>query len=134
MTGLTGGELDPEAIMRNFESRIAGIREQAENAKSELEANTVTVTSKDRSTTVTVNGSGALLNLEFSARAEGMTPQQLAARVMETYGQAAAEAAQRTAQIMAGLIGQDNEAMDVLKAAMPPAPDDDEDDNAGKAW
>jgi DNA-binding protein YbaB len=127
----SGAPFDPEQWVRDMDERMSALRGRAESAKQDLEDNNVTLTSNDRAVTVTVNGSGSLLSLQYGSRAEGMSTQMLATKTMQTYQKACAEAAQRTTAIMSGLLGADSDAMDILKAAMPPPPEADEDDSGG---
>lgn len=114
---------DPHQWLREREQRTADLMAEAERARDELEATAVSITSHDQSVTVTVNASGVLLDLSLSPRAEGMTLTQLSSQIMYTYAQACSEAADRTVEIMSGLIGDDSESMDFLLSTLPPEPD-----------
>ncbi|MDT7728500.1 MAG: hypothetical protein QOI21_5076 [Actinomycetota bacterium] len=111
---------DPHEWMREQERRSATLIEKAEHAKSELAANIVTHSSPDRLVTVTVNPGGGLDALVLSPQAQGRPVAQLSALIMTTYRQATTKAADRTLEIMAGLTGQDSEAVEFIKSTLPP--------------
>jgi hypothetical protein len=119
-----GIQADPERWAREQEQRTAALRMQAETARAELGQARITETSRDESLTLTVNPAGVLLDVAFNHRAEGLSSTQLGSTVMETYRRAQAKAAQRTTEIMAGLIGEDSDSMAFLKSVMPPPPGD----------
>ncbi len=73
----------------------------------------------DQSVTITVNPSGGLEDIRFSARAGQLGPARLASVVVDTYAKACAEAARNTLEIMSGLVGGDSGAMEFLRSTMP---------------
>jgi hypothetical protein len=68
--------------------------------------------------TVTVNPGGGMTALSLSAEAKRIGHRQLASLILTTYNQAAAQ----TMEIMSSLVGQDSEAPDVVRRAMPELP------------
>ncbi|GAB3234602.1 hypothetical protein GCM10027447_31910 [Glycomyces halotolerans] len=106
---------DPEGYMRQFEERMAAIRGKAEQTQQLMAETSVRVESEDREVAVTVNVGGALTDIEFSPAAKHLSGQGLAALVMETYREAAAEASRRSVEVMSGLLGDDSEAMSVIR-------------------
>ena len=66
-----------------------------------------------------MNPGGGLTALTLSPDADRMGHRRLAALIMTTYQQAARQAATRTMEIMAGLVGQDSEALDLVRRTMP---------------
>ncbi|WET81788.1 YbaB/EbfC family nucleoid-associated protein [Amycolatopsis sp. QT-25] len=121
MTVPFGGPVrDPQEWMREQERRSAVLLAKAEQAKADLENNVVTLSSPDRLVTVTVNPGGGLTSLALSPQAQDRPPAQLASLIMSTYRKATTRAADRTLEIMAGLTGEDSEAVDFLKSTLPP--------------
>ncbi|ONF71490.1 YbaB/EbfC family nucleoid-associated protein [Amycolatopsis keratiniphila] len=121
MTVPFGGQVrDPREWMREQERRSAALLAKAEQAKADLENNVVTLSSPDRLVTVTVNPGGGLTSLSLSPQAQERPPAQLASLIMSTYRKATTRAADRTLEIMAGLTGQDSEAVDFIKSTLPP--------------
>lgn len=116
---------DPERWAREQEEKSAALRAQAESARAELGQARITETSRDEAVTLTVNPAGVLLDLRLGRRADDISTTQLATSIMETYRRAQSKAADRTVQIMTGLIGADSESMAFMKSVMPPPPDDD---------
>jgi hypothetical protein len=126
-----GIQTDPERWAREQEQRSQVLRAEAEHARAELGQARITETSRDESLSLTVNPAGVLLDVSFNHRAEGMSPTQLGTTIMETYRRAQVRAAERTTEIMAGLIGEDSESMAFLKSVMPQPADDDDDRPSG---
>ncbi|ANN16379.1 hypothetical protein SD37_12445 [Amycolatopsis orientalis] len=121
MTVPFGGQVrDPQEWMREQEQRSAALLAKAEQAKTDLENNVVTLSSPDRLVTVTVNPGGGLMSLALSPQAQERTPAQLASLIMSTYRKATTRAADRTLEIMAGLTGEDSDAVDFIKSTLPP--------------
>ncbi|KAB2362696.1 MULTISPECIES: YbaB/EbfC family nucleoid-associated protein [Actinomadura] len=119
---------DPEKWLRDQQQWAAAMKERADRAQRELAGNTTTLTSRDHAVTVTVNPSGVLLDLRLSSHADRMSGAQLTASIMETYRKACGRGAARTVEIMSQVVGDDSEAMDFLRAALPPADEDDDQD------
>ncbi|MFC3448444.1 YbaB/EbfC family nucleoid-associated protein [Amycolatopsis speibonae] len=121
MTVPFGGQVrDPQEWMREQEQRSAALLAKAEQAKTDLENNVVTLSSPDRMVTVTVNPGGGLTSLALSPQAQERPPAQLASLIMSTYRKATTKAADRTLEIMAGLTGEDSDAVDFIKSTLPP--------------
>ncbi|WP_414937256.1 YbaB/EbfC family nucleoid-associated protein [Amycolatopsis sp. cmx-11-51] len=119
-----GGHVrDPQEWMREQEQRSAALLAKAEQAKADLENNVVTLSSPDRLVTVTVNPGGGLMSLALSPQAQERPPAQLASLIMSTYRKATTRAADRTLEIMAGLTGEDSDAVDFIKSTLPPRED-----------
>ena len=111
----------PEEIMQDLESRVAQIQEQAGRAEQALAESATTLTSDDEVVTVTVNAGGTLTGLRFSPQARGMSGAGLADLILDTYRRAVEESAQKTTEIMSGLLGADSEAMGVISSFTAPA-------------
>ncbi|MDN5919154.1 MAG: YbaB/EbfC family nucleoid-associated protein, partial [Pseudonocardia sp.] len=69
-------------------------------AQAQLEALTATAASRDGAVTVTVDGSGALLALRFSSRAEDIPRARLAELVLSLSGEAAADASRQVRAVV----------------------------------
>lgn len=116
-----GGQVrDPQEWMREQERRSAELLAKAEVAKTELANNVVTLTSRDRLVTLTVNPGGGLTSLTLSPQAQDKPVSQLATLIMSTYREATTKAADKTLAIMAGLTGEDSEAVEFIKSTLPP--------------
>ncbi|MFC0111444.1 YbaB/EbfC family nucleoid-associated protein [Kibdelosporangium aridum] len=113
---------DPHEWMREQEQRTAALLAKAQDAQARLAENSVTRTSQDQVVTVTVNPGGGMTALSLSPEADRMGHRQLAGLILTTYNQAARQAATQTMQIMAGLVGEDSEALDIVRQAMPELP------------
>ncbi|HKS45110.1 MAG TPA: YbaB/EbfC family nucleoid-associated protein [Amycolatopsis sp.] len=107
------------AVNSGEQSDIQNIRHKAEQAKAQLQQLSATLTSRDGAATVTVNASGALQQLSFGPRAQGIPLNQLAASVLATAQRAQAQAARQIAAVMAPVIGTDSDAMKFLEEQLP---------------
>lgn len=125
---LSGEIRDPHEWMREQEARTANLLAKAQDAQVQLAQNTVTLASPDRSVTVTVNPGGGLTALSLTPDTERMGHRQLAGLILNTYTQAARQAATQTMQIMSGLVGADSEALDIVRQAMPELPETEQDE------
>jgi DNA-binding protein YbaB len=127
-TPFTGNVRDPYEWMREQEQRTNALLARAEEAQTRLAENTVTHSSQDRTVTVTVNPGGGMTALELSPEAERMSHRQLASLILTTYNQAARQAASQTMDIMAGLVGPNSEALDIVRDAMPELPETEDEE------
>src|SRR4051812_4644621 len=114
--------------MREQEQRTNALLARAEDARTRLAENTITHSSQDRTVTVTVNPGGGMTALELSPEAERMSHRQLASLILTTYNQAARQAASQTMDIMAGLVGEDSEALDIVRESMPELPETEDEE------
>lgn len=112
-------QFDLEEWTRGFEERIEVMRRRAEEASTALTEGETTHTTRDGAVTVTVSATGALVDLKFGMRAEGMSAPQLSIAVMSAYREAATESARRLQETMTGIVGEDSEIMDVFRANVP---------------
>jgi DNA-binding protein YbaB len=120
-----GAPGDGDAYAEEQSARFARIREQAEQARAQLAENTVTRSDSEGVVTVVVGAAGVMQSIRFGARANQLQPAQLSSVVMRTYGQACQEAAARSQQIVGQLVGPDSPTLQLMRAAVPPDPDDD---------
>lgn len=116
----------------SYQQEVTDITQRAEEAKSQLQEISATLTSSDGAVTITVNTSGALQKLSFGAKAESLSREKLAASVLSTAHRAQAQAAQQVTAVMAPLIGEDSDAMQFLQEQVP-VPDDSESESAPSA-
>ncbi|GLZ76792.1 hypothetical protein Afil01_15990 [Actinorhabdospora filicis] len=112
-------QFDLDEWTRGFEERIAVMRRRAEEASAALTEGESTHTTRDGSVTVTVGPSGALVDVRFGARAEGMSAPQLSTAIMAAYREAATASARRLQETMSGIVGADSQIMDVFKTHVP---------------
>jgi DNA-binding protein YbaB len=107
--------MNGEEWLAGYRDRLAALRARTERAQDALAHAEATVTSPDGAVTVTVNPAGALQHLALSERTTGMTRVQLAAAVLATARAAQEEAARRALAAVSPLLGDDSEAMKVLR-------------------
>ena len=123
-------ELPTSAALREFqaghEERLRRIAQRGATLKAELEATELSATSPDGAVTAVVGAGGVLKDLRFGARAQGLSPEHLRTDVLAAYRNACAQAAQRSADTVARLVGTDNPAFAMLRDAIPPGPDDED--------
>ena len=105
---------------RASQMRIQQVQARAQEAKARLAGERSTVTSSDRTVTVTVDAAGTLLDLTFTASAAKVAPAVLARTVLATYRQATQEAVGRTAQLVRELIGENEPVLDAIRASVEP--------------
>jgi hypothetical protein len=118
--GLPRGITDPEQWVRDQEQRSARLVAEAERVREELASTVVTETSRDGAVSLTVNPGGILTDLRLGRTASDLSLLKLASAIMDTYRRAIGTAADRTTEIMAGLIGEDSDTMHFLRTALPP--------------
>jgi hypothetical protein len=116
-TPFTGNIRDPYEWMREQEQRTNALLARAEDARTRLAENTVKV-----------NPGGGMTALELSPEAERMSHRQLASLILTTYNQAARQAASQTMDIMAGLVGENSEALDIVRESMPELPETEDEE------
>ena len=123
---------DPHQLLDDYEQRTAALLERAEEAKAQIAGLTGSATSSDGAVTVSVSAGGALLSLSFSAKADDMPKDRLAALVMSTAKRAQAQAVGQIATITAPVIGENSDAMRFVQEQIPPIdiPDDEVDEPA----
>ncbi|MBP2473124.1 DNA-binding protein YbaB [Crossiella equi] len=120
------GLADPERWMREQEERSARLQEQANEARTALTQIMARETSRDGAAVVTVNPGGQLVDLEFTRRADDLTPTALRTAVMDAYRRAQAAVAARTEEVMSGLLGAQSESMAFLRSTLPAPPVDED--------
>ncbi|TDD83288.1 YbaB/EbfC family nucleoid-associated protein [Actinomadura rubrisoli] len=123
---------DPDQWLRDQQGRAAAMKERADRAQQELAGSVTTLSSRDQAVTVTVNPGGVLQDLRLSPQAERMSGARLTAAIMETYRKACARSAARTVEIMSAVVGDDSEAMDLLRASLPPSEEDGDEHRPGR--
>ncbi|KGM12330.1 YbaB/EbfC family nucleoid-associated protein [Cellulomonas bogoriensis] len=98
---------DPETQRWVAQMEAAALErlEAAAALQNDLATTTGVGSSADRGTTVTVNASGVLVDVEFTARALDLSPDQLRAAVLEAAAHAQTDAATRVATLTEGLPG-----------------------------
>ena len=97
--------MDPEQWLTSYQRRIDGVGAQVARAQRELADLTATASSAHGEVTVTVNPAGALCRLSFGERADEMDRPKLAQAVLDTARHAQAEAARRSREALAPIVG-----------------------------
>lgn len=110
--------MDAHDWVSSYGQRTDEILARAARARDDLVAVTATATSRDGAVRLTVGPGGALLALVLGHAADGLGRAELAEAILATAEQARAEAADRAARAVAGLVGDDSEAMRVLRSSM----------------
>jgi DNA-binding protein YbaB len=115
-----------EQYLEQQAQRYAKMREDAERVKQQLADSTATVTSPNGAVTVTVGSGGVMRSLRFGPRAEGLPLAQLSSSIMAAYGKACRHAAEQGVEIVSELVGPDSPTLQLMRAAIPPDPDQEE--------
>jgi DNA-binding protein YbaB len=113
--------MNAEQWLAGYRDRLTELQARTLRAQDALAAAEATVTSPDGAVTVTVNPAGALRALVLSERTATMTRTALAAAVLATAQTAQGRAASAAMAAVAPLLGQDSEAMSVLRSHFPRA-------------
>ncbi|MCC3764217.1 YbaB/EbfC family nucleoid-associated protein [Glycomyces sp. TRM65418] len=109
---------DPEGYMRDFQNRVAVIRERAERVQDLMNDTNVRLESEEGEVAVTVNIGGGLVDLEIRPVTRTMSGPAIAAMILETYQRAAAEASRRSVDVMSEMLGDDSEAMSMIRQSI----------------
>src|SRR2546423_1932432 len=117
--GLRSRVVDPNQIVASYTDEVAGLAARAEEAKERIKQLAGTATSSDGAVTVTVNGGGALQDVQFGQKAGELPLPRLAAEIMATVRRAPAQAFQQILAIMAPLIGEVSDAMRFVQEQIP---------------
>lgn len=133
LPGMSHEIADPEQWVREQEQRSARMVAEAERVRAELTSTKVAETGRSGAVSVTVNPGGVLTDLRLGRAARDLSLVELAAAIMETYQRAIAKAAERSTEIMAGLVGEDSDAMHFLRTAVS-APEPEPDSSRRRRW
>lgn len=109
---------DPQAYMQSFEDRMKKLTERAQKAQTTMGEMSAQAQSEEGEVLVTVANGGVMTRLELTPGARHLSPQSLAALIMDTYGRAAAEASERSVAAVAELLGDDPVAVAALKRSV----------------
>lgn len=120
------GTPDPQAWLKDYQQRITALKEKAEKAKEQMADNRVELTSENGHVKLSVTGAGSLQSLEITDAASSAKPKELGKTIMQTYRKAVSQAGARTVEIMSGLGGPNSQAAEIVKEAIPPEPEEDE--------
>ncbi|WP_051386357.1 YbaB/EbfC family nucleoid-associated protein [Actinokineospora inagensis] len=110
---------NPQQLIGDYERRTAQLLARAEETKARIAALSGTATSSDGTVTTTVNAAGALQNLTFSAKADEMPRDRLAALILATAKRAQAAATGQIAAVMEPLVGANSAAMRFVRDQIP---------------
>lgn len=114
--------MDGRQWLDSYRHRLTDLQARADRAQAALAGVEGTAASPDGTVTVTVVPGGALRRVVLSERSEELSRVQLAALVVETAARAQAEADRRVNEAVAPLIGNDSEAMRVIRSHQGPRP------------
>jgi DNA-binding protein YbaB len=112
---------DPHAIVDDLDRRTQELLQRAEQTKSDIAQVTGVATSEDGAATVTVSATGALTAVSFGQAADKVSKERLAQSVMAAARKAQATAARQVTDLMSPLIGDDSDAMRMLREQLPEA-------------
>ncbi|MCW2721223.1 YbaB/EbfC family nucleoid-associated protein [Pseudonocardia sp.] len=110
--------MDGERWLASYRGRLSEIGARAARAQDALACVRATASSRDGAVTVTVDPAGALQGLVLSEHSAGLSRAQLATAVLATAREAHAAAARQAHAAVAPLIGEDSEAMRVLRSQL----------------
>ncbi|HEY0449745.1 YbaB/EbfC family nucleoid-associated protein [Actinophytocola sp.] len=114
--------MEPESMLQTLRQQADGLAAKAGRLREEITAATATASSADGAVTVTLSPTGALQDISFSAKASGLTPDELGPLVMRTVHEAQRQASARVEASVRQL--GDESTMDFLRQFMPtPEPD-----------
>jgi DNA-binding protein YbaB len=99
--------MDADQWLASYQQRIDDIQARAAAARRALAGLTATAVGERGAVTVTVNPAGALCGLTFGERADELSRPQLAQAVLDAARRAHADAARRSQEALAPLIGAD---------------------------
>ncbi|GEL23329.1 hypothetical protein PSU4_22830 [Pseudonocardia sulfidoxydans NBRC 16205] len=102
----------------DYTARLDDVAARAERTGIEMAAVTGTARSRDGSVTVTVEPSGALLDVVFSPVASSITRERLAEQLLGTAAEARRQAAAAAVQAAERLWGADSATMTLLRASL----------------
>lgn len=110
---------DPHAIVDDLDRRTQELLQRAEQTKADIAQVTGVATSDDGAATVTVSATGALTGVSFGRAADKLPKERLAEAVMAAARRAQATAARQVTDLMTPLIGNDSDAMRMLREQLP---------------
>ncbi len=125
--GTSWSQEQAEQYMREQAERYTKLRADAERVKQELAESTATASSPNGAVTVTVGSGGVMRSIRFGPRADKVPLAQLSSSIMAAYGKACREAAEQGVAIMSQLVGEDSPSLQLMRNAIPPDPEGDDD-------
>ncbi|HEX3592596.1 MAG TPA: YbaB/EbfC family nucleoid-associated protein [Pseudonocardiaceae bacterium] len=111
--------MNPNELLSEYLQEVDTLAKKAEEAKRQLKQLSGSLTSEDGAVTLTVNAAGALQNLAFGPRADGMPKERLAQLILSTARRAQIQAAQQVTSILAPIVGEDSDAMRFVQEQIP---------------
>lgn len=109
---------DPDTALRELRKQAEALETKATQLRTQLAKATATATSPDGAVTVTLSPTGALQNIQFSAKAAAHPPEALGPLVMKTVQAAQREVSTRVTESLSEQFG-DPETMDFITQFMP---------------
>jgi DNA-binding protein YbaB len=110
--------MDPDTMLRQLREQAETLETRATQLRTELAAASATATSPDGAVTVTLSPTGALQNIQFSAKAASHSPQALGPLVMQTVQAAQREVSTRVTESLSHQFS-DPETLDFITRFMP---------------
>ncbi|MFY1690508.1 YbaB/EbfC family nucleoid-associated protein [Plantactinospora sp. WMMB782] len=114
-----GGILDPDGAMEHlaaWKGRIDRLAADTRTMSDRLQQLRVTATSADRMAEVTIDHTGALLELRLDQRIQRVAPEAVARVIMSTIADARRKAAAQAREILADTVGTDSPAARAIAA------------------
>ncbi len=111
---------DPEGYMRDFQTRMRTMVENASNLSEAMESATGTAKSPDGEVRITVGVGGSLREIVLTAKSQSLSPRTLSAMIKETYDEAAKNAGDASTEALSSVFGEDSEIVRQARASRPP--------------
>lgn len=116
---------DPLGVLRSLKARSAEMRERAEALQAELAKISESVTSADRTVTVTGGAGGIMRGLRVEPAGERVSSTQCASAALKAYQQGCRIVGERAADLMQRH-APGSPAVQMMREAVPPDPDEAE--------
>lgn len=111
--------MQPEQLIADYQARVEGIAQRAQETRRQIAAVRGSATSDDGAVTVSVNVQGGLEELSFGPAADSLSRPDLANTILRTSRTARVRAAKAGADALAPLVGSDSAAMEMVRANIP---------------
>lgn len=111
--------MQPDQLLADYQARVEGIAQRAQQARQQLAAVRGDATSSDGSVTVSVNVQGGLEDLSFGPAADSLPLPDLAKTILRTSRTARVRAATAAADALVPLVGNNSAAMEMVRANIP---------------
>jgi DNA-binding protein YbaB len=122
--------VDPDRWLQDMQAKADDLAAKSAQLREDLAHSSATVLSKDHAVQVTIAPTGALQNIQLTDHAAGMSPQRLQASIMEAVAKGQRAASEKMLEAFAP-IGVGTESMDLVMSYLPPAVEDEDDEQQG---